>query len=56
MRRIPILISLMVFTASFIIAAPITLDDAIESAKENNISLEISQIQLRQSLRNASTL
>lgn len=32
----------------------LTLDEAIASAMENNISLEIAQIELRQSLRNAS--
>ena len=32
----------------------LTLDEAIASAMENNISLEIAQIELRQSLRNAN--
>lgn len=34
----------------------LTLDEAIASAKENNVSLEIAQIGLKQSLRNANTL
>ena len=33
----------------------LTLEDAISSAFENNISLEIAQIELKQSLRNANT-
>lgn len=33
----------------------LTLEDAVSSAFENNISLEIAQIELKQSLRNANT-
>lgn len=39
-----------------VFTTPVSIDDAIESAKDNNISLDIAKHELEKSLRSASTL
>ncbi len=56
MRRIPIFLMLAFLAVSTIGAEALSLDDAVEEAKANNISLEIARMQLKQNLRNASTI
>ncbi len=57
MKRTILFLVLCIFLAGLYASSGgvLTLDEAIESAMKNNISLEIAQIELKQSLRNAST-
>ena len=56
MQKLLIFLTIAILCVTDVFTTPVSIDDAIESAKDNNISLDITKLELAKSLRSASTL
>ena len=56
MQKLLIFLTIAILCVTGVFATPVSIEDAIESAKANNVSLDIAKLELEKSLRSASTL
>ena len=56
MQKLLFFLTIAILCVTGVFATPVSIEDAIESAKANNVSLDIAKLELEKSLRSASTL